>query len=61
MEPTGVVLGVTELLAELAGPVPAALDAVTVKVYAVPVVSPVTVMGEEAPLAVRPPGLEVTA
>ena len=52
--------GVTLLLAALAGPVPAALEAVTVKVYAVPVVSPATVIGEDDPVAVIPPGLEVT-
>jgi hypothetical protein len=40
--------------------VPIALVAVTVKVYEVPTVSPVTVIGELAPLAVKPPGLEVT-
>jgi hypothetical protein len=40
--------------------VPEALVAVTVKVYAVPVVSPVTVIGEDDPVAVIPPGLEVT-
>jgi hypothetical protein len=34
--------------------------AVTVNVYAVPLVSPVTTIGEEAPLAVILPGLEVT-
>ncbi len=51
--------GVTLLLAALAGPVPAALVAVTVKVYATPVVRPVTVIGEDDPVAVMPPGLEV--
>jgi hypothetical protein len=29
-------------------------------VYAVPLVSPVTVIGDEAPVAVRPPGAAVT-
>ena len=33
---------------------------VAVKVYAVPVVNPVTVMGELAPFAVNEPGDEVT-
>jgi len=42
-------LGVTELDAEDAGPVPAELSAVTVKVYACPLVSPVTTMGDAAP------------
>jgi hypothetical protein len=43
-----------------AGPVPAAFVAVTVKVYAVPLVSPVTVIGLAVPLAEMPLGLEVT-
>jgi hypothetical protein len=42
--------GVTELEALDAGPVPAELSAVTVKVYACPLVSPVTTIGELAPL-----------
>ena len=53
-------LGVTELLAAEAEPVPAELVAVTVKVYAVPLVKPVTVMGLEEPVPVKPLGLEVT-
>ena len=40
--------------------VPAAFVAVTVNVYAVPLVSPVTVRGEPLPLAVKLPVLEVT-
>jgi hypothetical protein len=40
----GTVTGVAELEAELAVPVPTAFVAVTVKVYAVPLVSPVTVI-----------------
>ena len=45
-----------------AGPVPRALVAVTVKVYAVPLVSPVTVHEVVAPLGVQiwPPGEDVT-
>ena len=39
----GVVRGVTGTEGALAGPVPAGLDAVTVKVYAVPLVRPLTV------------------
>jgi hypothetical protein len=53
------ILGVTELLAALAGPVPAPLVAVTVNVYAVPLVNPVTVIGEDDPVPVIPPGLDV--
>jgi hypothetical protein len=53
-------IGVTALEALDAPLVPAALMAVTLKVYAVPLVRPATVKGEAAPLAVNPPGLEVT-
>ena len=51
--------GVTEFEADEALPVPAELVAVTVKVYAVPLVNPVTTHGEAAQVPVRPPGLEV--
>jgi hypothetical protein len=56
------VLGVTELEAAEDGPVPTALVAVTVKVYAVPLVSPLTAVEVAvAPaVAVIPPGEEVT-
>jgi len=47
------------LLAELAAEVPTELVAVTVKVYAVPDVKPVTTSGDPAPVAVFPPGDEV--
>ena len=53
-------LGVTLFDADEALPVPTLLVAVTVKVYAVPLVRPVTVTGLDAPVPVRPPGLEVT-
>ena len=43
-----------------AGPVPDAFVAVTVKVYDTPGVSPVTVIGLAVPVAVTPPGAEVT-
>jgi hypothetical protein len=52
--------GVTLLLAALAGPVPNAFVAVTVNVYEVPFVRPLTVMGEAEPVPVTPPGLDVT-
>jgi len=52
--------GVTLLEAPLAGPVPVAFVAVTVNVYAVPFVKPETVIGEDDPVPVKPPGLEVT-
>jgi hypothetical protein len=52
--------GVIELEAADAGPIPAPFVAVTVKVYAVPFVSPTTVMGDIAPVAVMPPGDDVT-
>lgn len=51
--------GVTELEAADAAPVPALLVAVTVKVYAVPLVRPVTVHGLDAQVPVMLPGLEV--
>ena len=53
-------LGVTELLAELAVDVPLVFVATVVNVYAVPFVNPVTVSGLDAPVAVSPPGLDVT-
>jgi hypothetical protein len=56
----GTVAGVTELDEADAVLVPAAFVAVTVKVYAVPFVKPVTVMGEPLPVPVKLPGLEVT-
>jgi hypothetical protein len=43
-----------------AAPVPRELVAVTVNVYAVADCKPVTVTGDEAPVPVNPPGLEVT-
>jgi hypothetical protein len=54
-------MGVAALLAALAGPVPVSLVAITVKVYSVPLVKPVTVIGETEPDAVIEPGLEVTS
>ena len=58
--PGAVVAGVTADDALEAVPRPIALVALTVKVYAVPLVSPVTVIGEDVPVAVKPPGEEVT-
>ena len=52
--------GVTALDAADGAPVPAALVAVTVNVYVVPLVRPVKVTGEAPPVAVAPPGLAVT-
>ncbi len=56
----GTVAGVTELLVAEGVLVPAALVAVTVKVYTVPFVKPVIVIGEEPAEAVKPPTFEVT-
>jgi hypothetical protein len=56
----GTVAGTTELLVAEEILVPFAFVAVTVKVYAVPLVNPVIVIGEEPLVAVNPPGLEVT-
>jgi hypothetical protein len=58
--PGAVTAGVTDDDAVEAVPVPTELVATTVKVYAVPLVRPVTVIGEEVPVAVIPPGEEVT-
>jgi hypothetical protein len=57
---SGTVAGTIELLELEALLVPTAFVAVTVNVYVTPLVSPVTVNGEEPPVAVNPPGLEVT-
>jgi hypothetical protein len=46
--------------ADEASEVPTELVAVAVNVYETPDCRPVTVNGEDAPLAVKPPGLEVT-
>ena len=51
---------VIEVEAADAEPVPAALVAVTANVYAVFALSPVTEIGEEEPVAVMPPGEDVT-
>jgi hypothetical protein len=48
--------GVTLALALEAAPATPAVDAVTVNVYAVPLLKPVIVKGELAPDAVNPPG-----
>ena len=52
--------GVTALDALDAGPVPTAFVAVTVNVYDVPLVKPVTVWLVLNPDDVNPPGLDVT-
>ena len=56
----GTVAGTTELLVDEGVLVPAAFVAVTVNVYVVPLVSPVIVIGEDPPVAVKPPTFEVT-
>jgi hypothetical protein len=56
----GTVAGTTELLVPEAMPVPTLFVAVTVKVYVTPLVNPVIVIGEAPPVAVIPPGLDVT-
>ena len=58
--PLAPTVGVTAFEGTEAGPVPAALVAVTVNVYPVPFVNPVTVIGLPVPLAVSPPGDDVT-
>lgn len=58
----GTAIGVTALLAALAPDVPAEFVAVEVKVYAVPLVRPLTVqeVAGTVTVQVRPPGAEVT-
>jgi hypothetical protein len=56
----GTVAGVTEFEAELSKLLPLAFVAITVKVYAVPLVRPDTVIGLPEPVPVKPPELEVT-
>ena len=53
-------LGVTLLDAADSEPVPTVFVAVTLNVYATPLVSPVTVIGLAAPVPVNAPGLDVT-
>jgi len=57
---SGVVAGVTELLAPDDVEVPTAFVAVTVKVYAVPLLKPVIVIGDEPPYTTNPPTFDVT-
>jgi hypothetical protein len=56
----GTVVAVMADEADEASDVPTELVAVTVNVYEVADCKPVTTNGEDAPLAVKPPGLEVT-
>lgn len=49
-------MGVTLPEADEAAPVPALLVAVTLKVYACPLVSPLTMSGLALPVTARPPG-----
>ena len=55
----GTVAGVTLFDAAEAGPVPIILVALTVKVYALPLVSPVTVQGDAVQVATLLPGMEI--
>jgi hypothetical protein len=57
---SGDVAGVTEFVVAEGVLVPAAFVAVTVKVYEVPLVRPVILIGDEPPVAVWPPVFEVT-
>jgi hypothetical protein len=57
---SGTTFGVIDVEADDGVELPRALVATTVNVYAVPAVNPVTVIGEDVPDAVIPPGLEVT-
>jgi hypothetical protein len=53
-------LGTTLLEVADVAPTPAEFVAVTVKVYAVPLVRPVTVIGDAEAVPVFPPGVDVT-
>ena len=57
---SGTVAGVAELLVPDEVLVPTAFVAVTVNVYVVPFESPVIVIGDDPPVAVKPPMFEVT-
>jgi hypothetical protein len=57
---SGTVAGVTEFEALEAVLVPMAFVAVTVNVYVVPFVRPVTTSGDAPPVAVKPPVFEET-
>ena len=57
---SGMVAGVTLLDGADAAPGPVALAATTVNVYAMPLVKPVTTIGLAVPVAVMPPGDDVT-
>jgi hypothetical protein len=63
VDPLGIVEGVTELLATEAPPVPALVVAVTLKVYGIPLVKPVTTCVnavDPALLSTPPTGFDVT-
>jgi hypothetical protein len=55
----GVVAGSTELLVPEIEPAPIAFVAVTVKVYVVPLIKPLIVIGLPVELAINPPTFEV--
>jgi hypothetical protein len=55
---TGGAIGVTEFENPEGRPVPAAFVAVTLNTYVVPLVRPVTVIGELVPVPVIDPGVE---
>jgi hypothetical protein len=56
----GAPMGITLFEGPDAAPVPMVLVAVTVNVYAVPLVSPLTVIGLDIPELVIPPRFDVT-
>ena len=55
----GTVAGVTAVDGVDAAPGPTAFVAVTVKVYAVPFARPDTVIGDDVPVPVNPPGFDM--
>jgi hypothetical protein len=56
----GVVAGMTVFDGTDANPIPSRLLAITVNVYDVPFVSPLTVIGLAVPVALTPPGCDTT-
>jgi hypothetical protein len=56
----GIVAGVIEFDVADVAPTPTPFVAVTVNVYAVPFVNPVTVIGDVVPVALNPPIFDVT-
>jgi hypothetical protein len=57
---SGMVAGITIFELDEVEELPIAFLAITVNEYSVPLLSPVTIMGDAEPVAVNPPGDDVT-